>query len=216
MYHLIDAANQTELRRFYFSPKTDGASLIQEDVLRQELTFLAGNDMRGRLSGAEDHVKASNFIIEKLKQLNIPPATPGSYLQEFTMNVGPTANRKTHNIVSILKGADQTLSDEYIVIGAHLDHAGTRQFGYTCNQAQDTSDQICNGADDNGSGTIALLNVAKALASVRANLKRSIVIMWFSCEEVGLLGSKYYVAHPLVPLDKTVYMINLDMVGNLQ
>ena len=93
-----------------------------------------------------------------------------------------------------------------------MDHTGTLDRGYTCSSGGG-SDRICNGADDNGSGAVALLNVAKSLSASRSVLKRSVMIMWFSGEEEGLIGSKYYVANPAVPLGKHVFMINMDMVG---
>jgi Zn-dependent M28 family amino/carboxypeptidase len=117
--------------------------------------------------------------------------------------------------LAVLEGNDPVLKNEYVVIGAHLDHAGTMQRGYTCSFGAG-NDPICNGADDNASGSITVLNQAKALAAVRGSLKRSVIFMWFSGEEEGLLGSAHYVRNPVVPLAKTVYMINVDMVGYLR
>ena len=94
-----------------------------------------------------------------------------------------------------------------------MDHAGTLSLGYTCSPGERGSNEICNGADDNGSGTIGILNVVKALVKVKEHLKRSVVVVWFSGEELGLEGSWHYVRNPIFPLDKTVYMMNLDMIG---
>lgn len=105
------------------------------------------------------------------------------------------------NVVALLKGSDPELVDEYIVIGAHLDHLGIR------------NGTINPGADDNGSGSVAVLSIARAMAENPVKPKRSVLFMWFAAEEVGLLGSKYYTEHPIFPLDKMTCMLNIDMVG---
>lgn len=190
-----------------------GLAEIKKSTLQTELTYLASDDYNGRLAATPENDRAADWIIGELKKLNIQPLRDGDYRQKFALNVGPMSGQTSSNIVSLLPGNDPDLKDEYIIIGAHMDHAGTLNRGYTCSNGG--SNQICNGADDNGSGTIAVLNIARALAKVRAHIKRSVIIMWFSGEEEGLIGSKYYVANPLVPLNQTVYMINLDMVGYL-
>lgn len=106
-----------------------------------------------------------------------------------------------HNVVSIMRGQDAASQDEAIVIGAHRDHFG-KQGGL-----------LFAGADDNASGTAVLLEVARVLASTPAGLKRSIVLVSFSGEEQGLLGSKLYVTQPVVPLRSTIAMINVDHAG---
>ena len=195
-------------------PIEAGLALIQESILREELTFLASDDHKGRLSASPENEKVADWLIEELRKIEIGPLGGSEYRQRFTMNVGPTSGSSTANIIGVLPGTDPNLREEYIVVGAHMDHAGTLGRGYTCSNGGEN--QICNGADDNGSGTIAVLNIARALAKVRSSLKRSIIIMWFSGEEEGLIGSKHYVANPIVPLNKTVYMMNLDMVGYMR
>ena len=110
----------------------------------------------------------------------------------------------TQNVCAVWPGTDAKLKDEFVVIGAHYDHVGTKDSG---------RDKIFNGADDNGSGTTALLTAAQALARSGLKPRRSIAFLAFSGEELGLLGAKLYAEHPLRPLDKTVAMINMDMVG---
>jgi Zn-dependent M28 family amino/carboxypeptidase len=106
-----------------------------------------------------------------------------------------------HNVICILPGQDPAHQQETIVIGAHRDHFG-QQGGL-----------LFAGADDNASGTAVILEVARVLASTGTGLTRSIVLVSFSGEEQGLLGSKFYVAHPIVPLPSTVAMINVDHAG---
>lgn len=218
VYHVYDTQGRQVISKFRLTDSTvnpidAGLALIAEANLRRELTDLASDGRNGRLAGTPENEQAAESIIVRLKEMGIEPARPNTYLQEFTLAVGPMAGKKTANIVATLPGTDPALKGEYVVIGAHMDHAGTLQRGYTCSPGG-SGDNICNGADDNGSGTIAVLNVAKALAATRANLKRTVVLIWFSGEEEGLLGSRHYVRNdPIFPLNKTVYMINLDMVG---
>lgn len=118
---------------------------------------------------------------------------------------------EAYNVIGILEGRDPVLKNEAIIIGAHYDHLGR---GGTGSLAANSSD-IHHGADDNASGTSAILELARLFAKEKNN-KRTIIFMAFGGEEEGLLGSKFYVANPVWPLDKTVAMINLDMVGRLK
>lgn len=117
---------------------------------------------------------------------------------------------QAQNIIGVLPGNDPSLKNEAIVIGAHYDHLGRGGQG---SLAPD-SNLIHHGADDNASGTAAIIDLAEQFAKAKNN-KRTLIFMSFSGEEEGLLGSKAYVDHPQWPLDKTVAMINLDMVGRL-
>jgi hypothetical protein len=116
------------------------------------------------------------------------------------------AEPNTHNLIAKIRGS--TKPDEYIVLGAHMDHVGKSSWG--------GGDRIYNGADDNASGTSTLLAVARALAAARDQGRgpaRSVLICWFSGEELGLLGSQYYVGKPTVPLASIKAMLNVDMTG---
>ena len=217
---VIDSLTGKAVRKFRLvdrngNPLSVGLAAIDRGVLEQELAYVASDEFNGRLAGTKDHEKAADFIISNLEKLGIQPVPGHEYRQAFTLSRGPLSGRTTHNIVAMIEGSDPVLKNEYVVLGAHLDHAGTMTLGYTCSFGAG-NDPICNGADDNGSGTIAVLNTAKALAAVRGQLKRSVVIMWFSGEEEGLLGSKYWVSDPWIPLQKTVYMVNVDMVGYME
>lgn len=217
---VVDSSTGRVVRQFRLADRTanalaTGLAAINRGVIEQELHHLASDEFRGRLAATKDHETAADFIVANLQQLGINPVAGRDYRQPFKMSAGPLSGRTTHNIVALIEGSDPVLKDEYIVIGAHLDHAGTMDLGYTCSFGAG-NDPVCNGADDNGSGSVTLLNTAKALAAVRGQLKRSVILMWFSGEEEGLLGSKYWAANPWIPLSKTVYMINIDMVGYLR
>ncbi|HEX6189706.1 MAG TPA: M20/M25/M40 family metallo-hydrolase [Pyrinomonadaceae bacterium] len=117
----------------------------------------------------------------------------------------------SHNVIGILPGSDPKLKDEAIVIGAHYDHLGRGGAG----SLAQSEGEIHHGADDNASGTAGLLELARMFSTQRPKPRRTIVFIAFSGEEEGLLGSNYYVNHPVVPVANTVAMINLDMVGRL-
>ncbi len=113
----------------------------------------------------------------------------------------------SNNVVGLIPGSDSLLANEYILLSAHYDHVGVGSQGgnYT------KEDSIFNGARDNGLGTIALLAAAEALA--KAPPKRSVILLACTAEEVGLLGSKYYAEHPLIPLKQTIFNLNTDGAG---
>lgn len=118
-----------------------------------------------------------------------------------------------NNVVGIIEGSDEQLKKEYIVLGAHYDHLGWG--GYGTGSLKPDTVAIHNGADDNASGTSALLQIARELAKNKSLLKRSVLIVSFSAEEEGLLGSSYFVNHLPVEQSAIKVMINMDMVGRL-
>jgi hypothetical protein len=118
--------------------------------------------------------------------------------------------RPVRNVIGILRGSDPALQAEAVIVGAHYDHLG-RSARFS--MSQNSTGQIHHGADDNASGTGAVIEMARAAVEARKEFRRSVIFMAFAGEEHGLLGSSYYASHPSVPLDKTIAMINLDMVG---
>ncbi|MDT4898925.1 MAG: hypothetical protein QOH25_4002 [Acidobacteriota bacterium] len=121
----------------------------------------------------------------------------------------------TQNVVAIAEGRDAALKSEYVALGAHYDHVGTGApggAGRAPSLKGDTTDNIWNGADDDGSGTVSLLAIAETLAK-NPPPKRSVLFVWHCGEEKGLWGSRYFVENPTVPLDKIVTQINIDMIG---
>ena len=110
-----------------------------------------------------------------------------------------------HNVIGILRGSDPVLKNTYLLVTAHYDHVGMKAAG--------EGDRIFNGANDDGSGTVSVIELASALATLRERPKRSIVFMTFFGEERGLLGSRYYAQHPVFPLAQTVADLNLEQLG---
>ncbi len=111
----------------------------------------------------------------------------------------------TQNVVAVFEGSDPVLKNEYVALGAHYDHLG---IGIPVN-----GDAIYNGADDDGSGTTALLAMAEALAKASTRPKRSVLFVWHAGEEKGLWGSRYFTNYPTIPLEKIVTQLNIDMIG---
>jgi Peptidase family M28 len=116
-----------------------------------------------------------------------------------------TEHPKTQNVVAVWEGGDSVLKNEYVALGAHYDHIGI------C--APGTADPICNGADDDGSGTTALLGMAEAISHAKQRPKRSVLFVWHCGEEKGLWGSRYFTEYPTIPLDHIVTQLNIDMIG---
>ena len=122
-----------------------------------------------------------------------------------------TKDENARNVIGFLPGRDPEVSDEVVVLGAHYDHVGLGLFGSTGGPA--AAGKIHNGADDNGSGTVSILELAEWFAVPQNRPRRSLLFIAFTGEERGLLGSKHYVENPTIPLEDTVGMVNLDMVG---
>ena len=121
------------------------------------------------------------------------------------INLGVTFDEKrpTQNVLAKISGTDKTLKNEYVILGAHMDHLGI-----------DMTGDVLNGADDNASGTAVVMEVARVMKLNRAKPRRTVIFALWAAEEMGLLGSKYYTENPVYPLEKTVVYINLDMEGH--
>ena len=115
----------------------------------------------------------------------------------------------TQNVVGVLEGSDPVLKNEYVAVGAHYDHVGMNPFA-------PGPDKIWNGADDDGSGTVAVMSIAKAFAESAQRPKRSILFIWHAGEEKGLWGSEYFADNPTVPINSVVTELNIDMIGRYQ
>ncbi|MFY7951966.1 MAG: M28 family peptidase [Armatimonadaceae bacterium] len=121
--------------------------------------------------------------------------------------------KTTANVAGWLEGSDPALKDEVVVVGAHMDHLG---MGGSHSLADEKTPQIHPGADDNASGTSAVMALASELSRPAYRPRRSVLFLCFSGEELGLLGSAHYVRNPLVPIEKTIAMLNMDMVGRMK
>ncbi len=155
---------------------------------------------------ANEMLKESGKTLAQFQNEINESGTPKSFeLKECTAQIQLVkekipANGK--NVIAIVEGSDPVLKNECVVLSAHYDHVGVDKDG-----------EVFNGADDNGSGTVALLEIAEAFQSMKKKPKRSIVFVWVTAEEKGLFGSNYYSQNPVIPLANTLADINLDMVG---
>ena len=161
-------------------------------------------------------LKETGKTIEELEQeISVKPIATSIELKKV---IAATAilnskQEKTQNIVALLEGHDPILKNEYIIIGGHYDHLGMG--GPNSSSRRQDTIAVHNGADDNASGIAAMLEIAHKMAKEQKSIKRSIVFVAFAGEELGLLGSKYFVNTQLVDLTKAQAMVNLDMVGRL-
>lgn len=211
------ATVRQELERARGGQELKGLDLITEDLLKKHAGYLASDELQGRQAGYEGNNKASEYIAGVMKKAGLAPVgdkddkDSPTYFQAFKV-----ARKPTRNCVGLLAGSDPKLKDEILVVGAHFDHLGKNDDQGPPGQrggGPRGDDDIWNGADDNGSGTTTLLGLIKAFGEGGLKPKRSILFIAFSGEEAGLVGSFHYVAHPIVPIARHVFMLNLDMVG---
>jgi aminopeptidase YwaD len=186
--------------------------------IQRDIAWLADDRLEGRGTGTAGNDSAAAWLARRHAALGLRPLeADGGYLQRFVArsaqmaHAGQPDGLLTQNVVALLPGRDPALRGEYVVIGAHFDHLGRSAASA---MDPDANDAIRNGADDNASGTAAALELARLFAAQPA--RRSILVVHFTGEELGLLGSQWFVEHPLVPLDSVAAMVNFDMVGRLR
>lgn len=204
------------------------AETITETDLEKHLSFLASDSLRGRLAGSIEQKVAAQYIAKHFKENGLTAVVPQSdstqelsYFQHFYIKqyfggqysviLNPSEKMKkgkgvtkTENVLGFLEGTDK--KDEVLIISAHYDHIGIQ------------NGIVFNGADDDGSGTVAIMEIAHAFAEAKKKGKgprRSILFIGFTGEEYGLLGSEYYTEKPIFPLKKTVCDLNIDMIGRI-
>lgn len=233
---------------------------ITSTDLRERLYLYADDSMLGRKVGTVGNAKATAYIAAEARRIGLKAAGDhGTYFQDihpdssrrFSANA-PTGTAR--NVIAVIRGSDPALRDEFVAIGAHNDHVGTRPDALDHDSLRAYNlelqrrgapiwdrrlsawraalrdsirinvdslrrirpvrrDSVYNGADDDGSGTVAVLEIAEAIAAMPVKPKRSILFVWHTGEEAGLLGSKWFADHPTIPRDKIVAQLNIDMVG---
>ncbi|MBF8455945.1 M28 family peptidase [Kaistella sp. G5-32] len=188
------------------SPFKKSYESITSADLKTNLYVVAGDEMEGRDTGSEGQKKAGRYLIEQYQKMGVShPKSMSSYYQIVPKEalMGRRGNLpESENILAFIEGSEKP--EEVIVISAHYDHLGMKD------------GQIYNGADDDGSGTVAVLEIAKAFQMAKKSgngPKRSILFLHVTGEEHGLLGSKYYADNPVFPMANTVVDLNIDMIG---
>ena len=183
------------------------AESISPEELKEMLYVYASDEFEGRNTGEPGQKKAVEYLKDYYIDQGIPSALEDTYFQtvpESFFRAG-SGIKASENVVAFIKGS--TKPEEYIVISAHLDHVGVRDDG-----------EVFNGADDDGSGTVGVLEIAEAFnKAVEAGYRpqRSIVFLHVTGEEKGLYGSRYYAENPIFPIENTVADLNIDMIGRV-
>lgn len=184
-------------------------SSTTRNVIRGELEFLASDALQGRGSGTHDELVAATYLASQLRAFGIAPAGDnGSYIQnvsgEFDFFRQGKKQWNTRNVVGILLGSDPALKNQVILLTAHLDHLGIGK--------PVDGDEIYNGADDDASGCVAVLQLARSLAAgIRP--RRTVLFVFFGSEETGGQGNQYFLDHPPVPLSSIVANLEFEMIG---
>ena len=212
-------------------PRLADADQTRAQRLESLLSTLAADSMQGRRTGTEGAGRAARFLAVELERYGVQPAgDDGTFLQrvplarvEVASEGGPSERLALpsddlsfdslpaggvldgeFNVVGIIPGTDSLVAHEAVVLGAHYDHVGIGE--------PVDGDSIYNGADDDGSGTVAVLEIARALVEGEGP-RRTVVVLLSTAEEVGLLGTRWYIEHPVVPLEQTVADLQIEMIG---
>jgi peptidase M28-like protein len=179
------------------------------DRIHGEMEFMASDAMQGRGSGTHDELVTAVYLASELRAMGVAPmGDQGGYLQnvsgEFNFYRQGKKQWNTRNVIGVLPGRDTKLKDQIVLLTAHMDHIGT---GKPVN-----GDEIYNGADDDASGCIAVLQLAHALAHSKPP-RRTVIFAFFGSEETGGQGDQYFLEHPPVPLTKIVANLEFEMIG---
>ncbi len=183
------------------------ASTITADDLKEHLYIFADDKMQGRMTGTQGQKLAAEYLRNFYMDQGITsPIEPNNYYQNIPAEYFSRMKEPapSENVVAFIKGSEKP--DEVIVLSAHYDHVGVE------------NGEVFNGADDDGSGTVSMLEMAEAFQQAVKNgqgPKRSILFLHVTGEEIGLYGSRYYTENPLFPLENTVANLNTDMIGRI-
>lgn len=194
--------------------------------IRRILSVLADDSLEGRMTGTRGADKAAAIIVAEMKAIGLTPGGDSGYFQHVPLKVlpGPAGRRavrlvdswaaldtvpadrrrSSSNVIGLIRGSDPALRDQVVLIDAHYDHLGIGP--------PVAGDSIYNGADDDASGIVAVLEIARALAAGPPP-KRTIIFMATTGEEEGLLGTTWYIAHPSIPFSQMVANMEIEMIG---
>ena len=176
---------------------------ITSAELGDRIELIAHDSMGGRATPSPGLEMTAAYVVEQFRAFGLRPGGDQGYVQRFPIGAGVPFDAP--NVIGWLEGSDPGLRGQYVVFSAHMDHLGIG--------TPVSGDSIYNGADDNASGTAAVLELAQAFAGLEPPPRRSLVFIAFSGEEVGLVGSRWYTDHPTIPLADIAANINLDMIG---
>ena len=182
------------------------SSTITSDELKSHMYVFASDEFQGRASGTTGQKLAANFIMNYYQTQKIGPAySNGNYFQAIPASYLGSGFNDSENVLAFIEGTDK--ANEILVLSAHYDHEGIDKDG-----------NVYYGADDNGSGTVALFEMAQAFQAAKDNghgPRRSILFLHTTAEEIGLQGSRFYTENPAFPLNNTIANLNIDMIGRI-
>lgn len=194
----------------------DPAERSNKQALKKHISFLASDELEGRLTGSKNEQKAAHYIENILKELGLKPYKNNEYQQKFeyslTLNHDGILKEKENTGINVIGYLDNQ-ANKTIVIGAHYDHLGMNEHGQSTDPKG--TGQIHNGADDNASGVAAVLELARMLSENETQEEANYLFAFFSGEEDGLIGSKYLAKNIKSDYPHIQAMINLDMIGRL-
>lgn len=173
-----------------------------------EMSFLAGDALRGRGSATHDEFIAASYVASQFQSFGLEAEIQRVPLKAKAATLtatNPAPGTVTYNAIGLLRGSDPTLAAETILLSSHLDHLGAR--------STPTGEVIYHGADDDASGTAAVLELARALGGLGNRPRRSILFVCFGSEETGGQGDQYFLAHPPLPLASIVVNLEFEMIG---
>jgi Zn-dependent M28 family amino/carboxypeptidase len=195
--------------------------------MRGHLSFLASDALEGRATPSRGLDVAAEYIAAQFRRAGLEPAGDDGYFQTADWPppgvrmrgqragaggpggaAAPAPAARARNVAGVLRGSDPALRDTYVIVSAHYDHIGVRE---NCDASRE--DCVNNGANDDGSGTVGVIELAAALSKLSPRPRRSVLFLTFFGEEHGLVGSRYYGGRPLVPLARTVAQINMEQIG---
>ncbi len=202
-------------------------SVASGEELRSVLEVLAEDSMAGRRTGTAGARRAATYLVSELQRRGVSPASTTGFVQMFSLVEVTGASGRRHlvfpdeaigngeasseigpevtaqNLVGLIPGSDPARAEEAVIVSAHYDHLGIG--------SPVAGDSIYNGADDNASGVLGVLEIARAMAAHPP--PRTVLLLLTSSEEFGIRGARWYADHPLFPLEQTVAVLNLDTVG---
>ena len=202
---------------------------VSERTVARDLSVLAADSMEGRYTGSRGSWKATRWLAEQFRAAGLQPAGDSGFVQRVPLAAGVTTSPGGRvrpallsswgafdtvpverrlpgaNVVGMIEGSDPTLRNEYVLMTAHYDHIGISK--------PVNGDSINNGADDDAAGTIAVLEVARQIMKAPVRPRRTIVFAAMTGEEAGLLGTRWFIDHPVRPLDQLVANLEVEMIG---
>lgn len=201
-----EAESQAETKLATEQDIRNYAATITQQELRDQLFEFAADDMQGRYTGEQGQKLAAEWLKEAYEEMEVPGGGEnGAFFQEIPGSYIGNPSVTTENVLAFIEGSEKP--EEVLVLSAHYDHVGVNDEG-----------EVFNGADDDGSGTVSLVEIAEAFKAAKDaghGPKRSILFLHVTAEEIGLYGSRYYTDNPIYPLDKTITNLNVDMIGRI-